>query len=88
MDVLKKRKRKHRSKLASCFGLESGDYGWCATCDPKAKRPGTPGYCGTDQFGNATEAQIVTKNSKNWGFCNKECRVRPSNSEYQLMVMN
>ena len=46
---------------------------WCATCNPKAKKPGDVGYCGSDAFNNEAEAPKITKNSKNWGYCDLHC---------------
>ncbi|CAB4057802.1 unnamed protein product [Lepeophtheirus salmonis] len=48
------------------------NYGWCATCDPKAK-PGENNYCGTGSTGNENDEIGIAWPEKNWGFCSKEC---------------
>ena len=63
--------------MTSCFdstGVED-PIGWCATCDPKAKR-GQRGYCGPGETKREEEAPIIYPNSTNWGFCHSECRGR------------
>ena len=63
--------------MASCFDPTGGEdsIGWCATCDPKAKR-GQRGYCGPGETSREEEAPIIYSNSTNWGFCNTECNRR------------
>ena len=34
---------------------------WCATCNPKAKKPGDVGYCGSDALHNEAEAPTIKK---------------------------
>ena len=46
---------------------------WCATCNPKAKKPGDVGYCGSDALHNEAEAPTIKKNSKHWGYCDLHC---------------
>ena len=46
---------------------------WCATCNPRAKKPGDVGYCGSDALKNKAEAPKITMNSKNWGYCDLHC---------------
>ena len=65
--------------MSSCFdpnysGVDS--IGWCATCDPHAKR-GQRGYCGPGETNTDEEAPVIYPNSTNWGFCNKNCLSRP-----------
>jgi hypothetical protein len=63
--------------MASCFDPNFGGkdlIGWCATCDPKAKK-GQRGYCGPGET-NREEAPIIYANSTNWGFCDTKCRRR------------
>ena len=62
-------------KLASCFEPTLGgkdSIGWCATCDPKAKR-GQRGYCGPNETNREEEAPMIYPNSTNWGFCDTKC---------------
>ena len=66
---------KDKRIMSSCFepnywGEDST--GWCATCDPEAKR-GQRGYCGPGDFTMEEEAPVIYPNSTNWGFCNKNC---------------
>ena len=64
--------------MASCYGqtgLGKGSIGWCATCDPNAKK-GQRGYCGPGETSREEEAPIIYRNSTNWGFCSTECRGR------------
>ena len=64
--------------MSSCFGPNFGSIdsnGWCATCDPNAKR-GQRGYCGPGETYRDEEAAVIYPNSTNWGFCNKNCRNR------------
>ena len=62
--------------MSSCFDPTNGgkdSNGWCATCDPDAKR-GQRGYCGTGETSREEEAPVIHPNSTNWGFCYTECR--------------
>ena len=59
--------RQRKLKLASCYKMDKGDNGWCATCDPTAKI-GTREYCGDEKH-----IPVMYPNSTNWGFCSKEC---------------
>ena len=61
--------------MSSCFSPNLGgvdSIGWCATCDPNAKR-GQRGYCGSGETTREEEAPVIYPNSTNWGFCNKNC---------------
>ena len=61
--------------MASCFDPTLGgkdSIGWCATCDPIAKR-GQRGYCGPGETKREEEAPIIYANSTNWGFCETKC---------------
>ena len=74
---------KNRKIMTSCFDQTSGDkdsIGWCATCDPKAKRR-QRGYCGPGETSRETEAPIILPNSTNWGFCHTECNRRNGDEE-------
>ena len=66
--------------MSSCFdpNLGKDSIGWCATCDPHAKR-GQRGYCGPGETYRDEEAPFIYPNSTNWGFCNKNCRRRNEN---------
>ena len=66
--------------MSSCFDPKLGkdSIGWCATCDPHAKR-GQRGYCGHGETHRDEEAPFIYPNSTNWGFCNKNCRNRNEN---------
>ena len=67
--------------MSSCFDPNYGgkdSIGWCATCDPDAKR-GQRGYCGPGETNRDEEAPVIYPNSTNWGFCNKNCRYRNEN---------
>ena len=69
---------KGRKIKASCFDPTDGgetSRGWCATCDPKAKR-GQRGYCSPGETSREEEAPIIYPNSTNWGFCNTKCNQR------------
>ena len=69
---------KGRKVISSCFDPTGGgkdSFGWCATCDPNAKR-GQRGYCGPGETTREEEAPILYPNSTNWGFCSTECRGR------------
>ena len=64
--------RDYKKVLHSCFNSPIYDYkniGWCATCDPDAKR-GERGYCGGNK---EEEAPIIYPNSTNWGHCDPKC---------------
>ena len=64
--------------MSSCFDPTHGgkdSIGWCATCDPNAKK-GQRGYCGPGETSREEEAPIIYPNSTNWGFCSTECRRR------------
>ena len=63
--------------MTSCFDSTGGEdpIGWCATCDPKAKK-GQRGYCGPGETKREEEAPIIYPNSTNWGFCNTKCNRR------------
>ena len=82
VDILKRRRK---MKLASCFDLDKGQHGWCATCLPNAAN-GTRGYCGEGETGKAHEAPIITANSVNWGFCTHECTRMSQETKNMLMV--
>ena len=60
--------------MASCFD-PTYSTGWCATCDPEAKR-GQRGYCGPGETNTEEEAPIIYPNSTNWGFCDENCGSR------------
>ena len=64
--------------MSSCFdpNLGKDSIGWCATCDPHAKR-GQRGYCSPGETTKDEEAPVIHTNSTNWGFCNKNCLSRP-----------
>ena len=78
---------KTKKLMSSCFDPSYGvedSIGWCATCDPNAKK-GQRGYCGPGATsrvdGNwvvdrVEEAPVIYPNSTNWGFCNKNCRYK------------
>ena len=68
--------------MTSCFDSTGGEdpIGWCATCDPKAKR-GQRGYCGPGETNREEEAPIIHPNSTNWGFCHKDCLSRPGDED-------
>ena len=72
--------------MASCFDPTGGkeSIGWCATCDPKAKR-GQRGYCGPGETSKEEEAPVIYPNSTNWGFCDTKCRGR-NEDEIMLQV--
>ena len=64
--------------MSSCFDPTHGgkdSIGWCATCDPNAKK-GQRGYCGPGETSGVEEAPIIYPNSTNWGFCSTKCRQR------------
>ena len=64
--------------MTSCFDPTLGgkdSIGWCATCDPNAKK-GQRGYCGPGETSREEEAPVIHPNSTNWGFCHKDCRGR------------
>ena len=65
--------RDYKKVLYSCFDSPIYDkhknIGWCATCDPDAKR-GERGYCGGNK---EEEAPIIYPNSTNWGHCDPKC---------------
>ena len=64
--------------MSSCFDPSYGgkdSIGWCATCDPNAKK-GQRGYCGPGETSREEEAPIISPNSTNWGFCSTKCRQR------------
>ena len=64
--------------MSSCFDPTHGgkdSIGWCATCDPEAKK-GQRGYCGPGETSRDEEAPIIYPNSTNWGFCNPKCTHR------------
>ena len=70
--------------MASCFDPTYGgkdSIGWCATCDPKAKR-GQRGYCGPGETSRDEEAPIIYPNSTNWGFCDKNCDRRTGDEKF------
>ena len=69
--------------INSCFDYGSkleqkNKIGWCATCDPDAKR-GQRGYCGPGETSKNEEAPIIYPNSTNWGFCDPMCNYRNGN---------
>ena len=67
-----------RKILSSCFDPTHGgkdSIGWCATCDPNAKK-GQRGYCGPGETSREEEAPIIYPNSTNWGFCSTKCHQR------------
>ena len=69
---------KNKKIMDSCFDPTVGgkdSFGWCATCDPDAKK-GQRGYCGPGETSREEEAPIILPNSTNWGFCHTECRRR------------
>ena len=56
--------------MSSCYDPTHGgkdSIGWCATCDPNAKK-GQRGYCGPGETSREEEAPIIYPNSTNWGF--------------------
>ena len=64
--------------MSSCFDPTHGgkdSIGWCATCDPNAKK-GQRGYCGPGETSREEEAPIIYPNSTNWGFCSTKCHQR------------
>ena len=64
--------------MSSCFDPSHGgkdSIGWCATCDPNAKK-GQRGYCGPGETRRVEEAPVIYPNSTNWGFCNQSCNSR------------
>ena len=64
--------------MSSCFDPSHGgkdSIGWCATCDPNAKK-GQRGYCGPGETRRVEEAPVIYPNSTNWGFCDTECHRR------------
>ena len=74
--------------MDSCFDPTYGgkeSIGWCATCDPKAKR-GQRGYCGPGETSREEEAPIIYPNSTNWGFCDKNCRTIRIGDENMLQA--
>ena len=78
---------KSKKKLSSCFDPTDGgenSIGWCATCDPRAKR-GKRGYCGPGETSREEEAPVIYPNSTNWGFCDTKCRGR-NEDEIKLQV--
>ena len=65
-----------RKVMSSCFDPTLGgkdSFGWCATCDPTAKK-GQRGYCGPGETSKVEEAPIIYPNSTNWGICDPKCR--------------
>jgi len=50
---------------------EEESFGWCATCNPDAKR-GEPGFC-SDEFEVTNEEIARPGMNKGWGFCSKNC---------------
>ena len=68
--------RDYKKILHSCFDYPVYDrhknIGWCATCDPDAKRK-ERGYCGPGETSKEEEAPIIYPNSTNWGFCDPKC---------------
>ena len=73
--------------MSSCFDPTDGgenSIGWCATCDPRAKR-GKRGYCGPGENSREEEAPVIYPNSTNWGFCDTKCRGR-NEDEIKLQV--
>ena len=74
--------KRQNKVIASCF--DTNQFGktqrsWCATCDPKAKKPGDVGYCGSDALDNEAEAPKMQKNSTNWGYCDIRCSAHEQN---------
>ena len=73
LDLLQPRNRKI---INSCFDygreFKQKKIGWCATCDPNAKRR-QRGYCGPGETSKDEEAPIIYPNSTNWGFCDPKC---------------
>ena len=76
--------RDYKKILHSCFDSPIYDrhknIGWCATCDPDAKR-GERGYCGPGRKNNLEEGPIIYPNSTNWGFCDPKCDARSIKDE-------
>ena len=66
--------RDYKKVLYSCFDSPK-NIGWCATCDPDAKR-GERGYCGPGETNKEEEAPIIYPNSTNWGHCDPKCTDR------------
>ena len=68
---------KNKKIMDSCFDPLGGkdSFGWCATCDPDAKK-GQRGYCGPGETSREEEAPIIYPNSTNWGFCSTKCHQR------------
>ena len=58
---------------------------WCATCNPKAKKPGDVGYCGSDALDNEAEAPKMQKNSTNWGYCDIRCSAHEQNQMFNYL---
>ena len=86
LDILSPRGRKI---LHSCFDPTHGgkdSVGWCATCDPDAKR-GQSGYCGPDQTNGEEEAAIIYPNSTNWGFCSTKCFGREEENMIKVKLL-
>ena len=70
--------------MSSCFDPTDGgenSIGWCATCDPRAKR-GKRGYCGPGETSREEEASIIYPNSTNWGFCDENCDRRNGDEKF------
>ena len=78
--------RDYKKVLYSCFDSPIYDkhknIGWCATCDPDAKR-GERGYCGPGETNKEDEAPIIYPNSTNWGHCDPKCTGRDPDNMIQ-----
>jgi len=60
----------------TCFDEKPGDFGWCGTCNKKA-RPGKPGFCRRRKDGIRRKRTYTRPtHDKDWGWCQKHCRDR------------
>ena len=77
-----------RKIMSSCYDPTQGgkgSIGWCATCDPEAKK-GQRGYCGPGETSREDEAPIIYPNSTNWGFCDPKCEYRNGDGKIKARV--
>jgi len=62
------------SLAASCYNELPGQYGWCGTCNPDAKR-GSPGFCRKRKGGKGRRPRTYARPTfgSDWGWCQKQC---------------
>ena len=71
-----------KTKDVICYSFRDREYGWCGTCNLKAKE-GERGHC-PNEYGTYIHEEVPENNkeentkvhvAENWGFCSSSCTV-------------